>query len=70
MGMKMSVHSILNYLGDNVKHIADGAAALAAFGALAQVLPPLASLLTIIWMSLRIYDWFEARFIGGRLPKD
>lgn len=68
--MKMSVHSALNYLGDNVKHIADGAAALAAFGALAQVLPPLASLLTIIWMSLRIYDWFEARFLGERLPKD
>lgn len=68
--MKMSVHSVLNYLEDNVKHIADGAAALAAFGALAQVLPPLASLLTIIWMSLRIYDWFEARFLGERLPKD
>jgi hypothetical protein len=66
----MSVHSILNHLGDNVKHIADGIAAVAAFGTLLQFLPPLASLLTIVWMTLRIYDWFEARFLGERLPKD
>jgi len=66
----MSVHTILNQLGDNVKHFADGIAAAAAFGTLLQFLPPLASLLTIVWMSLRIYDWFEARFLGERLPKD
>jgi hypothetical protein len=66
----MSVHSILNHLGENVKHIADGIAAAAAFGTLLQFLPPLASLLTIVWMTLRIYDWVEARFLGERLPKD
>ena len=66
----MSVHSTLNYLGDNVKHIADGIAAAAAFGTLLQFLPPLASLLTIVWMTLRIYDWFEARLSGGRLPEE
>jgi hypothetical protein len=66
----MKIHTFLNYLGDNLKHIADGAAALAAFGALAQLLPPLASLLTIVWMSLRIYDWLEARLNGERLPKE
>ena len=66
----MSVHSILNQLGENVKHIADGIAAAAAFGTLLQFLPPLASLLTIVWMTLRIYDWVEARFLGERLPKD
>ena len=66
----MSVHSILNHLGDNVKHIADGLAVAAAFGTLVQFFPPLASLLTIVWMSLRIYDWVEARFLGERLPRD
>lgn len=66
----MSVHSTLNHLGDNVKHIADGVAAVTVFGALVKFLPPLASLLTIIWMSLRIYDWLEARWLGKRLPKD
>jgi len=66
----MSVNSVLNHLGDNVKHMADGVAAVAAFGTLVQFLPPLASLLTVIWMSLRIYDWLEARFLGERLPKD
>ena len=53
-----------------MKHIADGLAVAAAFGTLVQFLPPLASLLTIVWMSLRIYDWLEARFLGGRLPRD
>ncbi len=53
-----------------MKHIADGLAVAAAFGTLVQFLPPLASLLTIVWMSLRIYDWLEARFSGGRLPRD
>lgn len=66
----MSVNSILNHLGDNVKHIADGVAAVAAFGTLVQFLPPLASLLTIVWMTLRIYDWIEARLSGERLPKE
>jgi hypothetical protein len=66
----MSVHSILNHLGDNVKHIADGLAVAAAFGTLVQFLPPLASLLTIVWMTLRIYDWIEARLSGGRLPEE
>ena len=66
----MSVHTILNHLGDNVKHIADGLAVAAAFGTLVQFLPPLASLLTIVWMSLRIYDWVEARLAGKRLPRE
>jgi hypothetical protein len=66
----MSVHKIIHAMGENVKHAADATAAVAAFGALVQFLPPLASLLTIIWMSLRIYDWFEARWNGKRLPRD
>lgn len=66
----MTIHDILKAMGDNVKHIADATAAVAAFGAMVQILPPLASLLTIIWMSLRIYDWIEARWNGERLPKD
>jgi hypothetical protein len=66
----MSVQKIMNDMGGNVKHMADATAAVAAFGALVQILPPLASALTIVWMSLRIYDWFEARWTGKRLPKD
>ena len=53
-----------------MKHIADGLAVAAAFGTLVQFLPPLASLLTIVWMTLRIYDWVEARLAGERLPKE
>jgi hypothetical protein len=32
----MSVHTILNHLGDSVKHIADGLAVAAAFETVAQ----------------------------------
>jgi len=66
----MIVHDIFKSMGDNVKHVADATAALAAFGSLVQIIPPLASLLTVIWMSLRIYDWIEARWNGERLSKD
>lgn len=66
----MSVHKIFDAMGENVKHVADATAAVAAFGALVKILPPLASLLTIVWMGLRIFDWFEARFKGERLPND
>lgn len=66
----MTIHDILKAMGDNVKHVVDATAVIATLGALVQILPPLASLLTIIWMSLRIYDWIEARWNGERLPKD
>lgn len=66
----MIVHDIFKSMGENVKHFVDATAALAAVGALVNILPPLASLLTIVWMGLRIFDWFEARFKGERLPKD
>jgi hypothetical protein len=66
----MSVHTVFKSMGENVKHFADATAAVAAFGALVQILPPLASLLTIIWMGLRIFDWVEARWQGRKLSGD
>lgn len=66
----MIIHDTFKAMGENVKHVADATAAVAAFGAMVQILPPLASLLTIIWMSLRIFDWVEARWNGEKLPKD
>ncbi len=46
---------------DPQKHILDAASAATAVGALAGWLPSIASLLTIVWMCLRIYDWFKGR---------
>jgi hypothetical protein len=39
-----------------LKHIADAGAALVALGTISAVLPPLASLFTIIWLAIRIYE--------------
>ena len=41
---------------ETMKHVGDWASAGIAVGALAAWLPPIASLLTIIWMLIRFYD--------------
>ena len=43
-------------LSDLTKHIIDGVSALTVMGTLAQLLPPLAALFTIIWTCIRIYE--------------
>jgi hypothetical protein len=49
------------------KHLVDAASALTVLGTLAQVLPPLAALFTIIWTCIRIY---ETRTVQKWLGKD
>lgn len=66
----MKPHHLLDHLGDGVKHLLDTAAAFVALGALVKFLPSLASLLTVIWMAMRIYDWIEARWQGRQPPKE
>ena len=53
---------------DHTKHGFDLAALLVALGALAQWLPALAAALTIIWYTIRIYEWAEKRW--GRDASD
>ena len=43
-------------LSEVTKHIIDGVSALTVMGTLAQLLPPLAALFTIIWTCIRIYE--------------
>ena len=45
----------MNELSEPTKDVLDVAAASTALASLAAWLPPTASLLTIIWLSLRIY---------------
>jgi hypothetical protein len=44
------------HLTEATKHILDGASVITVLGTLAQVLPPLAALFTIIWTVIRIYE--------------
>jgi hypothetical protein len=48
-------------LTEPVKHVVDIVSFATALGTLAQLLPPIAALLTIIWTGIRIYDRFKRK---------
>lgn len=54
----------------NMKHVADAGSALVAVGALASILPPIASLLTIVWMAIRIYETKTVQGLLKRLMRE
>ena len=43
--------------GHTIRYTLDGIAGLITLGALAQVLPPVAAGLSIIWVLIQIADW-------------
>lgn len=60
----------LNNLPDSGKHALDALAALTVAGALADILPPLAAGLSIIWLCLQIFGWIETRIKAAKTPKN
>lgn len=59
-------------LPDAAKYALDGLSVATLLGAIAQLLPHLATLLTVIWMTIRIYETptFQ-RWLGkAPTPKD
>jgi hypothetical protein len=54
----------MDHISEGGKHAGDAIALIAAVGTLAQFLPPLAALFTIIWYAVKLYD----RFFGK--PRD
>jgi hypothetical protein len=55
---------------DTAKAVADGAAVLTTIGVMATWLPPLASLFTIIYLGLRIWESDTVREITKRKKAD
>ena len=51
---------------EGVKHVADGLSVLTVIGTLAEILPAIAALFTIIWTGFRIY---ETNTVQGWLGK-
>ena len=49
---------------ESTKDVCDVLSAMCALGTLAQILPPLAALLTIIWTGVRIFDRFKGKQNG------
>lgn len=45
-----------DHLPDGLKHMLDGASLITLLGSLASVLPSIATLLTILWSAIRIYE--------------
>lgn len=54
------------HLTDATKHIIDGASVVTVLGTLAQVLPPLAALFTIVWTCIRIYETRTVQKLLGK----
>ena len=55
-----------NHIQDTIKHGTDGLAGFITVGALAELLPPIAALFTIIWTGFRIYIIIETRIRTGK----
>lgn len=47
----MSQHST-----ETIKHVADGVSIVTVIGTLAEILPAIAALFTIVWTGFRIYE--------------
>ena len=57
---------IFDLLPDGLKHALDAVSIIALFGSLISVLPAVASLLTIVWTVIRIYETETVQRAIGR----
>jgi hypothetical protein len=48
--------NVLDQMSEGGKHTLDAAAAIVAVGTIAQWLPPIAALFSIIWLAIQIMD--------------
>lgn len=55
---------------DAAKHVVDGVATITVLATLSEWLPPIASLLTIIWFAIRIYETDTVQRLVGRKKDD
>ena len=52
----MKTPAILAHIPDSLKHGGDGGAVVVAVGTFMSYLPNVAALLSVVWLSLRIYE--------------
>lgn len=58
--------SPLENLSDGTKHVIDALSIITVLGALVQLLPSIAAILTIIWTAIRIYETQTVQGLIGR----
>lgn len=58
-------------LTDHTKHVVDALSITTVIGTLAQALPSIAALFTIVWTGLRIWEMWTGRVLSDRrkLPR-
>lgn len=61
---------LLDHLPLEVKQVIDGTSVAITLGAVMSWLPSIASLLTIVWMVIRIWETETIQKMAGRVVKD
>ena len=64
----MSWRDPFSHLSDTAKHWGDGLSVLTVVGTLADMLPSIAAVLTIVWTGIRIYETATVQRLLGRTP--
>lgn len=59
----------MEHMSETGKHVGDAVSIVTVVGTLAQVLPSIAAIFTIVWTSIRIYETETVQKILGKSPK-
>lgn len=62
----MSARELFDNMPEGLKHLLDATSLIALLGSLISVLPAVASLLTIVWTCIRIYETATVQTMLGR----
>ena len=57
----MTTHDLFDHLGSFAKHLLDALSYTVVLGVVVQLLPPIAAGMSIIWLSLQMFEWFRRK---------
>jgi len=56
----------MEHMSESAKHVGDAVSIVTVVGTLAQVLPSIAAMFTIVWTSIRIYETATIQKLLGK----
>lgn len=56
----------LNHMSEGAKHVGDAVSVITVVGTLAQILPSIAAIFTIVWSAIRIYETDTVQKLLGK----
>ena len=56
----------LNQMSEGAKHVGDAVSVITVVGTLAQILPSIAAIFTIVWSGIRIYETDTVQKLLGK----